>query len=115
MFRHGDLLIVPVDQIDRRNRRNDKILAEGEVTGHHHMISGNAIVYGNRKDAVQYLEIVDPSADITHEEHNTISLSKGNYNVIKQREYDPIAEIQATLNNQRETERRGTFHRNISD
>lgn len=87
MYRHGDLLLVYVDEIPASAERvDDLVLARGEATGHKHQLVGNALVYRNKGQ--QYVEIVDPTR-LTHEEHHDILLPPGCYVVIHQREYDP--------------------------
>ena len=100
MYRHGDLLIVKVDEIPREHVRSDKILAEGEVTGHHHRLQGNATIYG-KQDGIQYVEIVDPTK-LVHEEHKAIDLQPGNYKVFRQREYDYMPDLQKVEKAERE-------------
>lgn len=93
MYRHGDLLIVRMtEEINKEHKREDKVLAEGEVTGHHHRLQGNATIYG-KQDGIQYVEIVDPTK-LVHEEHATIDLMPGNYKVFRQREYNYMPDFQ---------------------
>ena len=100
MYRHGDLLILKVDEISKVNKREDKILAEGEVTGHHHQLQGNATIYG-KQEGIQFVEIVDPT-QLVHEEHKAIDLQPGNYKVFRQREYDYMPDLQNIENTNRE-------------
>lgn len=92
MYRHGDLLIIPTDDIKRTDPRSDNILASGEVTGHHHKLLGNANIFGKKEGSIQYVEVIDPTT-LTHEEHATINLTPGTYKVLRQREYDCISEM----------------------
>ena len=101
MYRHGDLLIVRMtEEINKEHKREDKVLAEGEVTGHHHRLQGNATIYG-KQDGIQYVEIVDPTK-LVHEEHATIDLMPGNYKVFRQREYDYMPDLQKVEKAERE-------------
>ena len=70
--------------------RNDKCLAEGEVTGHAHRVTGEDVaVYGEDVDR----ELHAPNgADVTHEEHKRIELPAGEYDITRQREIDPDTE-----------------------
>ena len=103
-FRQGDVLIVEVPEIPsnavkRRRPRGKLVLAYGEVTGHHHAIA---------EPDVELLEVREPVADdaaarrvflsvmggpalLTHEEHDTVTIPPGNYEVVIQREYQPGA------------------------
>jgi len=80
----------------RRNRKKiDLILAAGEATGHHHRVleSGARIISRPRGldgNSVQVLLVPKNGATVTHEEHDSIALPKGAYEIIRQKEYvDP--------------------------
>jgi hypothetical protein len=63
------------------------ILAEGEATGHAHAImSRKAALY--LIAGVMYLQL-QGKAQLQHEEHSTIDLDPGWYQVKRQREYTP--------------------------
>ena len=87
--RHGDLLIEQVDSIPSAahpvERNGDVILAEGEVTGHAHRIASKAVSMWS--DGAQAYITVDAPADLTHEEHRTITIPPGTYKVVRQREW----------------------------
>jgi len=96
--RQGDIFFKVVDCIppsNRLKRKEDNILAHGEVTGHSHKISSPSVS--------EMLSYVDENGDIyvlsekqdiqvIHDEHDAITLPKGKWVCIsRQREYDPIA------------------------
>lgn len=91
MFRQGDLLFVRVDKIPSKARkRATKVILEGEATGHKHRISHGADIYdimGWPREET-FLSVEDDIAEIVHEEHGTITLDKGVWQVIRQREYN---------------------------
>mgnify|MGYP000942105013 CR=1 FL=1 len=92
MYRQGDVLLIPVDEIphgcEQVKRDNGRIiLAYGEVTGHAHAIK-NRIAKYYKSDGNNYLEL-PKAATLNHEEHDTIHLPAGIYRVIQQREYTP--------------------------
>jgi hypothetical protein len=67
------------------------VLAYGEVTGHAHAIadSGAALL---RHEDNQYLRVTAAGGvGLTHEEHDTIVVPRGDYRVVRQREYAPEA------------------------
>ncbi len=67
---------------------NHLTLAEGEVTGHKHRISGgDAQLYTD--DSQVYLSIFSGRAVLSHEEHDYVCVSQGNWMVRIQREYEP--------------------------
>lgn len=90
-YRQGDVGLVPVASIPRNTVpvEGPCILAYGEVTGHCHQIFddvGCALVEGEA--GVRYLS-VERIAELKHQEHSTISLPAGVYEVRHQREYTP--------------------------
>jgi len=74
-----------------RDRKQGIVLAEGEVTGHHHKIrKGGRLYQDGRQNSVRLLSASGP-VSLTHEEHETIELPAGKYEVRIQREYEPQA------------------------
>ncbi len=91
IYRHGDVLIVAVDEIPdgakKASGKNGKIiLAWGEATGHHHAIAADPWAQGFMVKDELYLNLKKP-AKLTHQEHATIELPKGKFRVIHQVEY----------------------------
>jgi hypothetical protein len=93
MFRQGDVLIVPLDEkavpghalrapSEPRDGRGRLVLALGEVTGHAHAVVGPGRL-------IREAGVFGPMLLHVHEEHGAISLRKGWYRVIRQREYAP--------------------------
>jgi len=70
-------------------RKENCVLALGEVTGHSHQIKEGAVMYED-VDGTKYVEVLGETADLVHEEHGTISLPGPDvYRVTQQREYTP--------------------------
>lgn len=96
MFRQGDVLIIPVAamptglaKIKRENGR--VVLAHGEVTGHAHAIADKrAALFRDPKLAAIFMHVTgDEPVALEHEEHGTIAIPPGDYEVRRQREYSP--------------------------
>ena len=88
-YRHGDVLLEKVEVLPKGGKkRKNMTVMEGELTGHHHRFTSGATVldYPNGDIFVQVKSIIAP---LIHEEHDKIEVPKGNYKVIRQREYDP--------------------------
>lgn len=88
MKRQGDLLIIKVKGIPQDSkRRKNRILAEGEATGHMHELDKGDVY---EKDGILYFT-VEPKepATLNHPEHKAITFEPGDYKVIRQREYEP--------------------------
>ncbi len=92
-FRQGDVLLLQVDFLppdatpaDPENGRI--VLAEGEATGHAHAVSASGAVLLRTPGGQRYLRL-ERGSEIVHEEHRSISLPAGQYEVIRQREFSP--------------------------
>ena len=91
IYRQGDVLIMEVKEIptNLRSVKPDKdrnVLAYGEVTGHSHSLSIKECEFKETVAGERFL-CVPEQASLTHEEHSTIVLPKGNYRIIQQVEY----------------------------
>jgi len=73
--------------VDRKAR--GYVIAEGEATGHAHVIEDDVQLY--EKDRVLYLH-VPKEVEVRHEEHSPVTLSPGQWKVGIVREYDPFLE-----------------------
>lgn len=103
MFRQGDVLIIPLaghappahaKPLAREGGR--VVLAHGEVTGHAHAIgSPRAALFrddgsNGGSNGRTLLQVIGADAvQLSHEEHGTIALDPGLYEVRRQREYSP--------------------------
>ena len=98
MARQGDVLIRSTSiikseaQIEHlRSARDDQgriILALGEVTGHAHAIHDPGVIAYSLKDNRMLLDVPKTGASVVHEEHGSIELPPGQYEVIRQREWN---------------------------
>lgn len=98
MYRQGDVIIVKLDEVpklgDKVSLDNGRVvLAYGEVTGHSHAIQGNEAELFQIMDSPHAMLKVKrgKTAYLRHEEHATIELKAGNYEIRRQREYTPGA------------------------
>jgi len=97
IYRHGDCLLKQVENIpDTAKKVSGTTIAYGEVTGHHHSFIGNSVnifEHNNQK----YVQVKKES-QLTHQEHDTISIGKGCYVLLMEREMNPfIQKIQQVL------------------
>jgi hypothetical protein len=88
MKRQGDLLIVKIAKIpDDAIKQNNRVLAEGEATGHLHELDKGEVY---EKEGVLYFKVdSNESATLIHPEHKAVTFEPGEYKVIRQREYEP--------------------------
>jgi hypothetical protein len=96
LLRQGDVLLIPIDGVPDNATAVDSgsrlVLAEGEATGHAHTVLADQAQLVEAKDGTLYLMIDGARpASLVHEEHDTIPLSPGSYEVRHQREYVPPA------------------------
>lgn len=100
MLRQGDILLVEVTTIPKdakvEKENGNFILAEGEATGHHHQIKQAVGVLLALGVADRFLQL-QKEAKLEHEEHGEIMIPAGNWQVIRQEEYDPILERRRVL------------------
>jgi len=94
LVRQGDLLLVPVAGLPERARRlraGRLVLAEGEATGHAHVVDDpRASLHGLGWGAESYLSVEgEESVLLVHEEHDPLPVLPGVYEVRRQREYVP--------------------------
>ena len=95
MFRQGDVLLIRVNEkvdmskAEEFKREDGKlILARGEATGHHHAISNvHAAMYAIAGYGM--LLKLKEQATLFHQEHAEITLPKGDFKVVTQKEYSP--------------------------
>ena len=102
MYRQGDVLIVPVPEAaapgaelgltrQPRDVRGRLVLALGEVTGHAHAVVGpGELLREPGPFGSSWLHLPE-GGRVVHEEHAAISLPRGWYRVVRQREYQPGA------------------------
>jgi len=93
--RQGDVYIFQVqseDEVNKPLQENENIvLAEGEATGHKHVLVGDRVESKilAHYDGQWWID-VQGGAVVTHQEHAPITLPAGKYVVRIQREYDPV-------------------------
>lgn len=95
LYRHGDVLIQRISGLPQFCQpKQGTTLAYGEITGHSHRFDQPNTVRLWEKNNILYLEVLEPTATLVHEEHNSIELPQGIYQVWKQREYRPDAYVE---------------------
>lgn len=97
-YRQGDVLVESIAAMPKQLKSVAReggrlILAHGKVTGHSHAISTAKCELFTRKaePGVLYLKVGAAKALLKHDEHSAITLAKGNYRVIRQREFSAAA------------------------
>lgn len=97
-IRQGDVLLDPVGGLPAKFKKLEgKILAHGEVTGFNHQLEMQVVDAGDvllveSEDGKMYVQVKGGDANLVHPEHGPICVKEGVYEVIQQREYDPVKE-----------------------
>jgi len=87
IYRHGDISLHPVNQLPEaaKERIEKYILAYGEATGHHHQLQGSCelqLMNGRR-----WITVDEPT-ELTHQEHHTLTILPGVYEILEERTFD---------------------------
>ena len=92
MVRQGDVLLVAVDEQPPVGTqiKDQVILAEGEMTGHAHRLSGTILEWS--VDGQRYVRVERGVGYLSHEDHDAtpagVLPAETTYKVIPQREYN---------------------------
>lgn len=88
-YRQGDVVLAVVPGLPEgatvRKDKGDVVLKHGTATGHSHKIRTGAVIH--QADGKEFLEVTKKTASLVHEEHDTIKLPKGTYEILQQREH----------------------------
>lgn len=90
-IRHGDVILyeraAPAGAT--LAGRGRVTLAEGEATGHAHVATGPVELWEERSGETwrRFLRVLDEGGVIVHEEHATVALAPGDWEVVRQREW----------------------------
>src|SRR3990167_6850174 len=92
IWRHGDVMLYEVEKMPAGavKKVSSFILALGETTGHKHVLTAEPqtlIEILEASNGRRYLK-VNGQAELTHEEHKTITVLPGIYEQRQEREYD---------------------------
>lgn len=92
-YRHGDLLLKRVDTIPKKvTKVSTLVLAEGETTGHkHRFVGGQVQVFADETQAPAYVQVTKAS-QLVHEEHKSLDIEEGTYQIVHEREFNPFEE-----------------------
>lgn len=98
IYRHGDLSFHPIEKLPEglkeEKHKGSFVLAEGEFTGHKHVISTPDItkmkVMRDSKGGL-YIDLRE-EAELVHQEHKPLKFKPGLYKMNVEREFDYFAE-----------------------
>jgi len=75
------------DKVMQMVKKNNNVLAEGEVTGHFHRANGNGVAVLESEDKSRMVLQAPNGAIIEHEEHKPIEIPQGEYDRFIVKEY----------------------------
>lgn len=96
LYRQGDVLLKKIDVLPDNLKPKDKILAYGEVTGHNHKFTSEQVLVFEDVKHQQFVDVKE-EAILEHEEHKHITIPKGLYEVVIQREFDIFQGVRQVL------------------
>jgi len=96
LYRQGDVLLKPIKTIPPEAASKNLILVEGEATGHYHQFLDHVNVAVFELSGQQYVQ-VQQASELIHDEHDTLFIPKGLYEVIIQREVNLLEEIHRVM------------------
>lgn len=90
MFRQGDFLFVPVEEMPEnlaveKRVKGKVIVGYGEATGHHHSVADHAATMFT--DGVERWLVLERDSVLDHQEHQPFTLPAGVYRVIQEETY----------------------------
>lgn len=88
-YQQGDVIVMAATIPVGAKQVNKRPLAFGEITGHSHQIVEDVEMY--EKDGILYLRALE-TVNLKHEEHRSLALPPGDYQVGIVQEYDPFKE-----------------------
>ena len=96
-YRQGDVALKQLHRLPKGLKKLETlIVAQGEATGHHHKLVADRpetqIAIMEDIQGKKYIQIIGGQARLTHQEHDTIILQPGIFEVGIEREYDPVKE-----------------------
>ena len=92
-IRQGDVFLERIDTIPKSAtpvplENGRLILAHGEATGHAHVIQAKRAKLTTTATGERFLRM-PVAGELVHDEHDAIAVPKGNYRIVRQREYSP--------------------------
>ena len=88
IFRQGDLLISRVEEIPTNAvAKSTNVIATGEKENHQHQLIGSHKIFETPDYGTIYFEAKE-EVSLDHPEHNKISIPKGVYTVVHERQFN---------------------------
>lgn len=100
IFRHGEILLVPVSKLPKgKVSKHKEFIVGHSETSHHHVLESET-KFDVLDKAQLYIRLFQP-AKLTHKKsvdfHRTLDIPAGDYKVIPKQEYNPFEQIIQTV------------------
>ena len=94
IIRHGDILLkeVPEQKVNKIGEEKEYVVAHGESGHRHLMVAEPQTLIEIYQDGKGNQFLRTKGAKLTHEEHETLEVGSGFYQVIHEQEFDPFLE-----------------------
>jgi len=90
-LQQGDVILRPTkEDFSKGEKQNHLVIMEGEATGHNHQVVSGVAALILLKEK-KFLEVFSKSV-LKHQEHETIEIPVGKYEINRKREYDHFEE-----------------------
>lgn len=95
--RQGDLVFRPVKSINKSliklKTGKKAVLAIGEQSGHKHILDGVFEAFGDVTGTPGAVAVLERGATLTHDEHDSVTLDPGNYEIKQPTETSLIHDV----------------------
>jgi len=95
-LRHGENLLLPVNDVTGKVTQHTAYIVGHSETGHHHVLESKEKFDVIVKDDELYLRLFNPASLVhkkTTDKHKTLLVKPGTYKVHRKTEYDPWNEV----------------------
>ena len=94
IIRQGDVLLKEIKEMPKGLKNKNRTLAYGEITGHHHTLEQGFVFEDLNKN--QFCDLEQDTV-LEHQDHAHVTIPKGKYAVVIQREYDIMQGIRQVM------------------
>ncbi|SRR6266536_4442277 len=100
-IQHGENVLVPIEKMPEGDTQELKVVIVGHSeTGHHHVLTSPVSMRVLEKDNRMYVETMLDSLlthKKSHDQHDTLTIKPGIWEVVHKVEYNPITKIIAQV------------------
>lgn len=96
-IRHGEVLLMPVENIKGEFKKHTSFIVGHSETGHHHVLESKTEFEVAELDRAMLVIRLFAPADLVHKKtvnaHKTLTVPAGTYKVVHKQEYDPFEKV----------------------